>query len=429
MKHKVTEYKLPSGAQGLVINVPGTSVVSMAVSVKAGSLFADPNKYELPHILEHVMFSGAGDYPTSMEFKKEVEKNGAQLSATTYKTDILYEYLCSADEAERILDLLVMQLVDPKMPEDSFVSEVSNVREELERNTTDHMNVCSVNLYSQMMPKGFKTEKVRLKQLPTITRQDAFDYYLRTHTAENMRFFIAGSFEDDGRALVKRFERGISSLKTGEHYDYPIESNIALERPLVEQRDLQSLYYNFTACADSHNIGLADRVALSVATGLLTGGWQSWVYGEARERGLAYHIASSFSRSPNVARLSFYYQVSNDNASELFKLITKQSLRLREGKFTSRDMQWIKDLRRGTFILAHQTPGSLVDWYYPHYVFEGAIRTPEEYIQQFERVTPAEVTKAWNGIWAQKRTGLSLVGQVRPQLADELYKIVKPIWE
>lgn len=428
MKHSVTEYKLRNGARGLVINVPGTSVVTLAVSVKAGSLFADPGKYELPHILEHVMFSGAGDYRTSMEFKKEVEKNGAQLSATTYKTDIVYEYLCAADEAERILDLLVMQLVDPKMPEDSFVSEVSNVREELERNTTDHMNVCSVNLYSQMMPKSFKTEKARLGQLPTITREDAFEYYQSTHTAGNMRFFIAGSFEDDGQALVKRFEEGIASLKTGDDYDYPVEPKISLEEPLVEQRDLQSLYYNFTACADSAQIGLSDRVALSVATGLLTGGWQSWVYGEARERGLAYHIASGFSRSPNVARLSFYYQVSNDNAPELFKLIARQSLRLREGKFTAEDTQWIKDLRRGTFILAHQTPGSLVDWYYPHYVFEGAIRTPEEYIQQFEQVTPAQVTEAWNDIWSQQRTGLSFVGQVTPKLVDDLYGILKPIW-
>lgn len=429
MKHSVREYKLQSGASGLVINVPGSAVVNMAVSIKAGSLFADPEKYEVPHILEHVMFSGAGKYPTSMEFKKEVEKNGAQLSATTYKTDILYEYQCTADEAERILDLLCMQLTDPKIPEDSFVSEVSNVREELERNTTDHLNVCSVNLYSVLLPKSFKTEKERLAQLPKIKRDDAYEFYKKTHSAGNLRFFLAGSFADDGRALVDRFETNITSLNKGDDYDYPVEPKVRLSEPLVEHRDLQSLYYNFTAVCDSEKVSLVDRVALSVGTGLLTGGWQSWVYGEARERGLAYHIASNFSRSPDASRLSFYYQVSRANAPELFRLVAKQTLRLKSGSFKADEMRWIKNLRRGTFILAHQTPASLLDWYYPHYVFEGAIRSPEEYVDQFEKVTPTEVTEALNRVIEEKRVGLSLVGDVDVKLAEELYGILEPIWE
>ena len=57
MKHSVEEITLKNGARGLLIDVPGASVMSTRVQFRAGMLYAR-NKYvyEIPHVVEHLAF-------------------------------------------------------------------------------------------------------------------------------------------------------------------------------------------------------------------------------------------------------------------------------------------------------------------------------------------------------------------------------------
>jgi predicted Zn-dependent peptidase len=186
MKHTVSEHELSNGAKGLVINVPGVSVTNMVVYFKSGFMFGNPKKYEIPHVMEHLMASGNALHPTAVEFKTEVEKNGAYRNANTNEYLNGYIYECAAFEQDRMLKLLAAQITSPLFPEVSLPTEISNVREELSRMATEYLSVAHINYMTHAFPKGWAALAPRIEQLSTITHQDMVDFYQRTHTSKNM---------------------------------------------------------------------------------------------------------------------------------------------------------------------------------------------------------------------------------------------------
>src|SRR5580704_6424130 len=113
MKHHITEHKLPSGAQGLVIDVPGSNVVHLQVRFNSGFQFADPKRYEVPHVLEHVMATVTKKHPGPNEFHIDAQKNGAYVNAFTSTDANGYVYECADFEMNRIVDLTCEQLTEP----------------------------------------------------------------------------------------------------------------------------------------------------------------------------------------------------------------------------------------------------------------------------------------------------------------------------
>src|ERR1035437_2484338 len=168
MKHTVHEHKLPSGARGLVVDVAGSAVVNVRVNFRSGFQFSDPQVYEVPHIMEHMLATVTRRHTAPNSFMIDAQKNGAYVNASTSSETNDYIYEFANFELDRILDLIEEQVSEPYFAADSFVAEKSNVREELTRNTTQHMSVCAIKLSEQTFPKQWKGYEERISQLEKI---------------------------------------------------------------------------------------------------------------------------------------------------------------------------------------------------------------------------------------------------------------------
>ncbi len=56
MQHEVSEHELNGGARLLFVNIPNTISFYWASFFRAGNRFVDHDKYELPHLAEHLAF-------------------------------------------------------------------------------------------------------------------------------------------------------------------------------------------------------------------------------------------------------------------------------------------------------------------------------------------------------------------------------------
>src|SRR5471030_451671 len=113
MKHNVTDHILPNGAQGLVINVPGSAVVNIRVTFHSGFQFGDPSVYEVPHVLEHLLATVTKKHSQPNAFMIEAQKNGAYVNASTSTDTNEYVYECAEFELDRIIDLIAEQVCEP----------------------------------------------------------------------------------------------------------------------------------------------------------------------------------------------------------------------------------------------------------------------------------------------------------------------------
>ncbi|HEY5268313.1 MAG TPA: insulinase family protein, partial [Candidatus Saccharimonadales bacterium] len=113
MIHKVHKVTLANGAKGLFIDIPDASVMNFEVSFRAGEYLVDRNKWETPHLMEHMLLGANQKIRKSKAFQAEFEKNGAYCNASTGTYDINYEAECADFEWDRIVDLLFLAIDKP----------------------------------------------------------------------------------------------------------------------------------------------------------------------------------------------------------------------------------------------------------------------------------------------------------------------------
>lgn len=426
MKHSVKEYKLDNGARGLVVNVPGSSVVALSAVFRSGFTFGDFNKYEVPHVMEHMMGSGSSNYPTAVDFKTEVEKNGAYRNASTSPYFNTYDYEFASFETKRIVELLGEQIAKPLFPAASFPTEVSNVHEELSRNTSNYDRLCAVTLGAAMNPTRVMEDDKRIMQLPSITRDDVISFYKRTHGSKNLFFFIGGSFEDEGAGVIEQLFEASSPLPVGKRFDFDQPAEVKLDSPLLVNKPIKQLYYTLTG--KTKDLTQRERLAGRLLSSMYTMGYRSWIQGESRERGLAYHTATGFNRAPGYCSLSYMAYVTPENAEELFNLFVRTHKRASAQEFNRDELEATKDLLIGRITRSHQTAGDMLGWYIGNYAFDEEILDFNKYLDDLRTITPEEVSDIAKKLGHKGNWGLSLVGDISKTQANKLYKIVSDIW-
>jgi predicted Zn-dependent peptidase len=423
LKHTVHEYHVSGGASGLIINVPGSDVVSMQFRFNSGFQFASPKTYELPHVLEHLLASVTKRHPGPNEWNIEASKNGAYVNAMT-STDINgYIYECADFELERMVGLVEEQLAGPLFDDQPLSSEIGNVREELSRNTTIHGNVCMLMLAQAAYPKLWLDYETRISQLPRITVPAMEQHYLDTHTAANARFFLAGDFgKADQTKWVQRLDRLFAQLPKGERLRRSRDIGLGTPRPLVAKHEINQVYYRVMLYFGE--LSEPERRALVLLRMVLAGGFGSRVYGEARRRGLAYSVASVGHAEPGNSGFGFGGYVTPDNALPLFELIAREYAAVKNGGLTGAELEEAKDLIVGQIKRGTQTPGDLLGWYIERYDEAGEIRDFEKELSLLREVRQDEVIAVARKAAAGGRLGLSFVGAVDEPTAQKYAKVL-----
>lgn len=417
MKHTVTEHKLANGARGLVVHVPGSQVVNLIVRFNSGFQFADRSRYEIPHLMEHLIGCGSKAYPGPNQFKIEVEKNGAYRNAYTSDEVNGYVFECAAFELDRILDLCEEYLARPLFPEEAFETELSNVREELSRLTTQHAAVCSIALAERAFPYEDLNYETRIEQLPSFTREYVLEHYRTTHLSGNARFYVAGDLPDGGQRVVKRLERILDALPGGQRLEPRREPGIGQPAPVVTYREIKQIYYTYRMYAEELPWEL--RNASLLLRMLLTGGYQSRVYGEARRRGLAYHVEATRYAGPGASSFGFEGYVTAANIEALFKLIADEYQAVAAGKFTEAELKAAKDLLIGSTLRSFQTAGDMLGWYLAPYDREDRILDYDSYLEELRQVTAGQVQEVAQRFVRPAARGLSLLGDLDDKRASE----------
>jgi predicted Zn-dependent peptidase len=425
MKHTVSEHHLAGGASGLVIDVPGSDVVSLQMRFNSGFQFASPKAYEVPHVMEHMLATVTEKHPGPNEFYIQAQKNGAYVNATTSVDTNGYVYECADFELDRILDLVEEQLAEPLFAPKPLAAELGNVREELTRNTTQHSTVCSVRLAERAFPHLWLDYDKRIEQLPRIKAEMLREHYLRTHTSSNSRFVVAGSFGDGGAKLERRLDRIFKRLPAGERLVRSREIGRGLDGPVITERDIQQLYYRIVMYFGELTEG--ERRAMTLLRLVLVGGMGSRILGEARERGLAYAVGGAGHAEPGNSSFGFLGYVTPSNADALFELIARGFSEVRDGKIKPDELDAAKDLLIGSIKRSTQTSGDLLGWYLDPYDEAGEIRDFNVNLDLMRDVRLDEVVAVAKKATAGGRRGLSFLGKV-PEEGRGYAALLEPIW-
>lgn len=426
MKHIVEEVILQNGSRGLLVHVPDATVFDMFINFRAGEYLVDREKWEAPHLMEHVLLGANDKFPRARDFQAEVEKNGAYSNASTDVYDIIYESECADFEWERVSRLLILAIEHPLFLQEEFDAEFGNVREELAARANNHYRQLGANT-RKAYGLVAETDRERLELMENVTLEHVREHYRRTHTTDNMRFVIAGNIGKRRNAILQMLEN--IELPRGERFQMPDEIVQPPKKPVCIPNNTVDTVYFYIDTFMNRRLEEHEVDALGLVNAILTETLYSKILGTARERGLVYGMNSGYQQIKLSSNLWFGSQVSVANAPALFDIVTEQLGNLFRGELAEADIAAAQAYAIGRYQRSAQTVGSTAGGYTGRYFFDEYIDDYYKIPERIQAVTKQSIVDVTRAMFADGIGGLGVYGKATPELALQLNDQIAGLWK
>lgn len=427
MRHTLNEVSLANGSSGLLIHIPNASVMTIDINFRAGEYLVEPEKWEVPHLMEHVLLGANELIPKARDFQAELEKNGAYSNASTGIYDINYEVECADFEWDRVLGLLTVAITKPLFLEEEFRAEFGNVQEELAARSNNHFRRLSLEM-RKALGLIAKTDLERLEIMPNVTVDDVREHYKRTHLAPNMRFVISGNLSGRRKALISSILENIELPQEGTRFALPPEQPISLVKPVYVPNDTVENLYFYIDTFMNRRLADPETDALSLVNTMLTETLYSKILGTARENGLVYGMSSGLSNTIGASNWWFGAQVSDKNAQPLFKIIVDEIQKVRSGQITRQEISATKQYALGRFQRSAQTVSGTAAGYAGRYFFDGVIEDYYRVPARIKAITKDRIIDVSNAMFAEDIWGIGVLGNCGENFTADLQHQLSPLW-
>lgn len=428
MKHTVTEVAFKNGLKGLIVHIPDAQVMTFDINFRAGEYLVEEHKWEVPHLMEHILLGANKRFPRSRDFQAEIEKNGAYSNASTSVYDITYEAECADFEWERILELLVVSITEPLFLRDEFKAEFGNVREELTARANNHFRHLSLALRASY---GFlaKTDEERLRLMKNVKLKDIREHYESTHTSSNMRFVIAGNITPKRREAIDGMLSNIGLPKGKGRIPLPDERPKRLERALHIQNSTVKNIYFYIDTFMRRRLTDPEVDALNLLNTMLTETLHSKILGAAREKGLVYGMSSGVGQAKLNSNWWFGAQVSPKNAAALFEIIVGELEKIFGGELAREDIESAQQYALGRFQRGAQTVGGTANGYSGRYFFDDTIDDYYMVPKRIKAITKEAIVDVARELFKEQLWGFGSLGNCGEEYTQNLQKHIEGLWQ
>jgi len=388
MNHSVEEVKLKNGARGLLINVPGATVMSMQFHFRAGNRYAKSKDIEqVAHIMEHLAFGANAKFKSEHAFESEFTKNGAYHNAYTSDLSMVYESDCADFEWDRILELQKVSICQPRFNEKELDAEKGNVRSELTNYLNDHHRILWPRV-QQLLGEDVLTYRQALATISNVSLADIREHHRRTHTTRNMRFVIAGKLRGRKSEIIRQLED--FQLPEGERFVVPRDELSSGNPTIIRRKDASNITFGWTLSLP-RELSDDELDAMHNLNHILTGTTNSRIFGQARSKGLAYSVGSYTGAGFYDSAWDISGQVNHDTAPELFDIISKEIKAVLDGKLTDKEIDAAKSFGLGRYQMGAQTVSQISGFYTNRYFADDFIKDYAKVPDMIRRVTREKI--------------------------------------
>lgn len=358
--------------------------MSFQFQFRAGNRYVkDKDIYETAHIMEHMAFGANAQFKSEHDYEAEFTKNGAYHNAFTSDLSMVYIADCADFEWERILGLQQVAICQPRFNNEELEAEKGNVRGELTGYLNNHSRVLWPKI-QQLLGEDILTFWQRLQTINNVTLKDIKEHYSRTHTANNMRFVIAGKLYGRKKKLIEMLNEW--ELEAGERFEVPRDELSSGNPTIIRRKEASNITFGLSMMVP-RELEDDELEAMNALDHILTGTMHSRIYGAARAKGLAYGIFSDTTAGFYDSSWDFGGQVNHDTANKLFDIIVREIRAVCDGKLTETELEAAKSYALGRHQMGAQTVSQISGFYTNRYFADGVVKDYESVPDAIRAVT------------------------------------------
>ena len=217
---------LGNGARFFVLENRFNPTVALSGSLKAGRLYAPPDRRLLATIAAGELMKGTRRR-TKMQLAEDLESRAASLSFSSDASDPVGVDVSGAAlsrDTDLLLDTLAEVLRTPVFPADELEKEkkrlIGSIRQQQEQTSLRAYETAMRRIYPASHPLHRLTGEERIARVEALERSALEDFYRRRYGARSLTLVVVGDV--DGEKVLDRLEANLGSWESGPDTDVPL---------------------------------------------------------------------------------------------------------------------------------------------------------------------------------------------------------------
>jgi predicted Zn-dependent peptidase len=391
--------------------MPGLRTLALTVAVRGGARWETEGQSGWSHLLEHLVFKGAGEME-ARDIVERIEAEGGTINAATGYERTSFEVRAldgSLGLAMQVVsDLVFRPTLDP--------AEIEREKDVVAQEIAEAFDTPDDHVFEMAQTKAFAGQSMgrpilgSVESLKPVTRESIGDWRARLYSPDRMVVAVSGAVDETelldlaerwfGQAVAQPADTPEPAVFTGgaATLGRKIEqANIVFQLPSVSATD-------------------PDMTAMRLFTEILGGGMASRLFQSAREeRGLAYAIDAYQEPYEDIGVLGIYAGAAADRAVELAEVCADEIRALATDGPTDAELSRAKAVARAGLWMSDESPASRAGRNAAQTLIYGAPVSSEDSEARIEATTAEDLRRVGRKVLA---SGLSATSVLGPKSAN-----------
>ena len=427
MLSQVHEQTFPNNLRMITVPMDTPSVTTL-VLVGAGSRYESKKEAGLSHFLEHMMFKGTKNRPTTLDIVQEVDGLGGEYNAYTSKDHTGYYIKAAVKHLPKLVEILADMTLNSLLKQEEIDREKGVIIQEMmmyEDTPIRRVEEVYEHLLYGDSPLGREIIGSQ-KTVSSFQHSDFVSYMNRLYRPSNVVVIIAGgvkSIDETVDLVQKRF----GSWKD-EKTPFYEPSKRAQDKPavtIIKKKTEQT-----HVCIGTYGYSRTDpkRYAASLLTAVLGGGMSSRLFHQVRERrGLAYYVKMWANRYQDSGNVVVQAGVDVNKLEEVIRVVVSefQSISKKGYRVPDEELSRAKEYIKGHLILSMEDSMSVAQFMGNAALLDSKIRTLQQTLESIDKVTKDDIAAVSEELLISNKLNLAVIGPVKEGLEYRLQKMLK----
>ncbi|CAN5115219.1 pitrilysin family protein [soil metagenome] len=413
-----TLHTLDNGVRVVCDPMPGLETVALSVVAGRGAAYEDPARSGWSHLLEHMVFKGAGKR-SSRDIVEVIEAQGGSINAATGYERTSFQVRALKGGLDLGMSVLSDLVLRPTIDAADLAREKQVVAQEI----AEAADTPDDYVFDLVQAAAWGDHPLARPILGTVdsvnaaTVEDLSEWRGQLYAADRLIVSATGAVEvDEVLDLARRQFGAMPSAKGAPDVAAaPFVGGRKSQARKLEQAHLVFMLPAVSARQD-------DYFALRIFAEALGGGMSSRLFQEAREkRGLAYNIDAYADTYADCGALGIYAGCSAGDAAETAKVCAEQILALAD-RIEDAELARAKAQLKAHMFMAREQPLSRAEQAAGQALMFDRLYTPAELAQAVDAVTPADLTRLAGMILGPRKTASAILGAKAALKAGEVFE-------
>ena len=398
-------HTLSNGVRVVCDPVAGLETVALSVVAGRGARYEDPARSGWSHLLEHMVFKGAGDR-SARQIAEVIEAEGGQINAATGYERTSFQIRALAGGLDLGSAVLADLILRPTISVEDLVREKQVVGQEIAEaaDTPDDL------VFELAQEAAFEHQPLGRSILGTdasiapATPETLGAWRAALYAPRNLVFAASGAVDEaEVLALAERDFGAASGAGTPEAARATFTGGVRAQAKSLEQANLVFMLPTLSVTDP-------DYFALRLFAEILGGGMASRLFQEAREkRGLAYAVDAYAETYEDQGVLGVFAGCAARDAAELAKVAAGEIQGLAASVEPAELSRAKAQLKAGLF-MARESPLARAEQAAGQVLLFGRLLTTAEIASDIEAVTPADLARIGAALLTPGRAAVSVLG-------------------